>query len=462
MIVCGFVSAAPLTVFEDEFSSDHPLDSGWEGTYLDDPFTEDLYDDIFTDNQIAYAISDYYMGLTDNTAVYTSIDTTGVDNVFVTYDRRMVFNTLASNDELHVAYRVGDNGNWTHLETVDSELWDTGLFALPAGESVVQLRFHFDSDQKNTTNIAIIDNVLVYGDDVGGPEFSNELRDPFYPTCSEKITICVDVTDPSGVDTNSVMIDGDAFGGAVAMTHTGGDTYCKEFGPDLFNATDGDGVKYAFKADDIHGNSGSTGVYLFKFDCLSPTPVLSCDVTSGDAPLTVTCEDLSTDTVDDALTREWSTGDNGSLSIIQVLYNAAGTFFITLTVTDDAGHSADTTQEITVTTNNNNNNGGGGGGGSGSGTTITRTNDDGGGSSIPVIDLTEDTDGSGDEGVLQTDLPTDTEETPVAEDDGGFFSFITGAFLNEEGTGLSNPGIVIILVLIALGAYFLYRGSKAA
>jgi PKD repeat protein len=60
--------------------------------------------------------------------------------------------------------------------------------------------------------------------------------------------------------------------------------------------------------------------------------------------------DLSTDREDDIVSRSWSFGDgSGSTEANPVhTYPVPGTYMVTLTVTDGAGHSANATRAVTA------------------------------------------------------------------------------------------------------------------
>jgi len=73
--------------------------------------------------------------------------------------------------------------------------------------------------------------------------------------------------------------------------------------------------------------------------------------TAGEAPLTVDFDASgSTDADGNIVSYEWGFGDgnNGTGVTIEHVFNAADTYTITLTVTDDQGKTASATQEITV------------------------------------------------------------------------------------------------------------------
>lgn len=78
-------------------------------------------------------------------------------------------------------------------------------------------------------------------------------------------------------------------------------------------------------------------------------PVASFTVSTAD--LTATFTDTSTDSDGTIASRAWSFGDGtaGSGSPVSHTYGAAGTYRVTLTVTDNGGASASTARDVTVT-----------------------------------------------------------------------------------------------------------------
>jgi PKD repeat protein len=128
----------------------------------------------------------------------------------------------------------------------------------------------------------------------------------------------------------------------------------------------------------VMGFDGSvTGPYelLISADALAPPgnqmPVASFSVTpsQGVAPLQVTLDAFSSSDADGTIVSYiWNFGDgsaSGSGMGVTHLYPSAGSYTITLTVTDNNGSSSSTTRQVTVTSSGGG--GGGGAGGSGSG-----------------------------------------------------------------------------------------------
>ena len=82
-----------------------------------------------------------------------------------------------------------------------------------------------------------------------------------------------------------------------------------------------------------------------------PVPSFLMSPTAGEAPLTVDLDASgSTDADGNIVSYEWDFGDGESETGVTVehIFAMAGSYAITLTVTDDQGKAASATQEITV------------------------------------------------------------------------------------------------------------------
>ena len=82
-----------------------------------------------------------------------------------------------------------------------------------------------------------------------------------------------------------------------------------------------------------------------------PVAAFSASSTSGIGPLSVTFTDSSTDIDNNIVTWNWDFGDGTAPSPLQNpshVFNQAGVFTVTLTVTDESGATASTTVDITV------------------------------------------------------------------------------------------------------------------
>ena len=92
--------------------------------------------------------------------------------------------------------------------------------------------------------------------------------------------------------------------------------------------------------------------YTYTYDGADPVADFECTSTQGDENLKVTCTSTSTDTVDLSLDYVWTFvgSDTPSSTSTEetVTYENDGVYTVTLTVTDDAGHSDTKTYYIEV------------------------------------------------------------------------------------------------------------------
>jgi len=192
------------------------------------------------------------------------------------------------------------------------------------------------------------DDVFNVFNDNEAPEVTDIQHTPEYPTCSDNIEICANVTDDSDID--SVLLNlhnGDSF---TLTMFLDGDRYCRTVSAETLLAEDEMTITYSIYAEDEHGNNQTTQDYEFTFDCLAPTAGFYCEPLSGNEDLEVNCYSESWDTVDSDLDYYWIfVGGIPSSSTDEdpedIVYYNDGLYTVSLTVTDDAGHS-DTKTEI--------------------------------------------------------------------------------------------------------------------
>jgi len=161
VMVSGVVSGIPETVlFEDDFSSNHPLDTEWDGEYVEMPDSEDLYDDIYSSNLLPH--EDYYLVTKDDAAAIISVDTTGYENIELSYYRR-TFSTFFG-DKVVVEWRIGDSGSWMELERTGPFIsWNQNtesLLSTADDQEEIQIRFWLDDGD---SDYALWDDIKVIG-----------------------------------------------------------------------------------------------------------------------------------------------------------------------------------------------------------------------------------------------------------------------------------------------------------
>jgi hypothetical protein len=136
-----------VELFSDEFSSNHPLDTGWEGEYTGAPNSSDLDSDIFTDDDPELEFDGFYMVTRDTAAAIISVNTVGFEDIVLSYYRTSY--PVEVDHDLIIEWRVGDSGNWSEIERFNpaDEGWEQNVFSFPDsanGQEEVQVRFYLD------------------------------------------------------------------------------------------------------------------------------------------------------------------------------------------------------------------------------------------------------------------------------------------------------------------------------
>jgi len=172
------------------------------------------------------------------------------------------------------------------------------------------------------------------------PEIREITVTPEHPKTTEEVKICANVEDGSEIDSVELGCTSDyhPFTDAI-MEDDGTGMYCTEVRFSTWQDTEE--MSCEITATDEYGNSNTETVPQFTFDGLEPEAIFDCISTSGDEPLEVTCTSTSSDTVDPDLDHFWDFGD-GKTSTEENpthTYVNDGLYTVSLTVTDDAGHS---------------------------------------------------------------------------------------------------------------------------
>ena len=132
-----------------------------QGWYIYD-YTHPYNDDDIT-IQTSNPIDAEYVSIRDDSYIRTSIDTSGYENIELSYYRR-VFG-LGGGDSLEIEWRIGDSGTWETLESVlhDQNTWQYKSWLLSGAEdeSEIQIRFRLDNGNDDYGHV---DSVLVSGD----------------------------------------------------------------------------------------------------------------------------------------------------------------------------------------------------------------------------------------------------------------------------------------------------------
>jgi len=351
MIMILAVSAAAAdTLFEDDFESGTIDPSKW--TVVDSPAITSDPDYVYAG---AYSVLFNGGNNPDDQLISVDIDSTGMNDISVSYYR--MIESLESDNDFMVEYSVDGGDSWTVIENIDGSLEYSQMTEnLPAeaeNNPNLQLRFRINAGEVNG-DFAAVDNVLVTGEpgDFTAPEITEPWNNPEYPTTSDNVQICADVTDESGISSVSLHWDNGIDEPATfVMNPTTGDTYCRSLSSGTLAAFDGMEVVCQVTALDTNGNEGSSGepTVCYVYDGADPVPGFECTPTEGSEPLEVVCTSTSTDTVDESLTNAWSfPGGNPSSTtdeVVTVVYTNNGMYDVSLTVTDDAGHSDSLTQE---------------------------------------------------------------------------------------------------------------------
>ena len=139
-----------VTLFEDDFQGYNYTEGlelyaemsahGW-GVY---DYTHPWNDDDIYLNESNETAGDYYVSIQDNSYIYTNVtadggasfNTTGYENINVTYTRRSYKLESEQGDDFRIQWRVGSSGGWTLLEETDDGVWETKTWNLSPGVQI--------------------------------------------------------------------------------------------------------------------------------------------------------------------------------------------------------------------------------------------------------------------------------------------------------------------------------------
>lgn len=186
--------------------------------------------------------------------------------------------------------------------------------------------------------------------DNDAPEITEIENIPEYPTCEDEVKICAMITDASEIDEVKLHWNNGVDSGTFTMDPEDS-MYCKILSGTTLSASDGMEVSYSIYAEDVFGNNDTqpSEDITFTFDCEDPNVDFTCTPTEGDEDLSVSCTADASDSVTpkDELQYSWDFG-NGVISDEEnpsVTYIEDGSYDVSLSVTDNAGHVSTETKE---------------------------------------------------------------------------------------------------------------------
>ena len=167
MMIGGFASVNAVTLFQDNFDEYNYTNGlnlyhemNLHGWYVYD-YTHPINDDDIT-IETKDPIDDEYVSIMDDSYIRASINTSGYENIALSYYRRT--SSLPSNDQLEIEWRIGDSGDWTTLEIVlgTHYTWILKNWNLSGADNQqeIQIRFRLNNGDGDYGHV---DSVLVTG-----------------------------------------------------------------------------------------------------------------------------------------------------------------------------------------------------------------------------------------------------------------------------------------------------------
>lgn len=224
--------------------------------------------------------------------------------------------------------------------------WQTGLdYNAKNLASNTQYRYQVKA-RDASGNETVLSNEIVVSTDVNNdPITLNDNQISVTENTATTIDVLANDMDPDGdtliIDSVSVPENGEVSILGSNLVYT----------PDS-NYLGGDSFTYTI-LDGFGGNSTSTVNLTVIADVnLAPTAVISVSSTSGQAPHVITFDGRSSSDSDGSVVSySWVFGDGttGAESVMEHSYNVAGSFTVTLTVTDDKGKTSSVDVVVSVT-----------------------------------------------------------------------------------------------------------------
>jgi hypothetical protein len=227
----------------------------------------------------------------------------------------------------------------------DSRLTNEVQNRVSAGNNIL-LEVDFEGDTTNNVEIDYVFLEIEYTlPDTTAPTIENIGVTPQYPTCSQIVTICADVTDTSGVSNVRLNCDSSEHS-AVSKNMTGvEDHYCAGFS--FTDIRDAEVMLCNITATDTLGNYGTSPIPQFTYDCEDPTAVITGDLTCNEGSHVDLSGASSHDSVDTELAYSWTgvTSSEGNSAVVNCVDD--GAIEVSLTVTDNV----DRTDTFSTTVN---------------------------------------------------------------------------------------------------------------
>lgn len=176
-LIFSLVSVSASTIFSDNFN-DNNL-NGWSSDYFGSCETCSIFFDVGTDNNSNVDYDNtHYAWMEDDAAIYKWINTTGYQNISLSYCARTY--SLGGSDRLRTGWKTGSFSSnwagWAELENIIDSSWDCNSYNLgiSANNGGVWIAFYLDNGEYDR---GLVDNVVVSGNTI-------PTTDTTLPVCS--------------------------------------------------------------------------------------------------------------------------------------------------------------------------------------------------------------------------------------------------------------------------------------